>query len=413
MPLLPTSSTSLHFSNHLKRHQRPDIESIHTSTRATMSSIPETTTSLILPAIGQPLRLEKTDTPQTVPPGSAVVKVLATTVRPHNRQGFAGQGFLSFPLPFAPGNSAVARVLAVGPDAARLRPGKLVWVNGFVTSRDDPRDAQFLLGLHDNGGDAAIAPLFDTWKGLWRDAAVVPLENCLPLDEDVLVGARGYSFTDLEYIERLAVAQGGVSAAGMRPGETVVVAPATGHYSGATAELAAQMGCHVIALTRSAAKLGPLAARHPDRIRPVELTGNVDADIALVRAALPPSSASGADAFIDVSPPDAGASPPHFTVALAALRPYGRAVLLGALPVVSVPYMSLMFRSISIRGQWMYERQEAAHLIKMIESGLVRLGPEAGHQLIGGRGFALEEWEAAVEAAEKATGWGQQVLFTP
>lgn len=377
-----------------------------------MSSIPATTKSLVLPAFNEPLTLEKTETPTSVPAGSALVKVLAVTVRPHNREGFKGKSFLHFPLPFAPGTSAVARILTTGPDAATLKPGQLVWVNGRMTARDDPTSTQFVLGLHDNGGEEKTARVFAAWKGLWRDVAVVPLENCLPLDEDVLVGRMGYSPSDLEYIERLTVAHGGIGAAGLRPGQTVIVAPATGHYSGATAELAAQMGCQVIALSRSAANLAPLVNRYPNYIRPVETTGDVDQDTALIRAALPRSAAGGADAFIDVSPPYAGVNPSYFTASINALRHSATAVLLGALPSVSIAYMNLMVRSITIRGQFMYEREEAVHLIKMIESGLVKLGPGAGHENVGG-GFALEDWEKAIEVAEEATAWGRQVLFTP
>lgn len=377
-----------------------------------MTSIPSTSTALVLPDLGQPLHLEKTEIPSSAPQGSAIVKILATTIRPHNRAGFKQKSFLTFPLPFHPGNSAVGRVLSAGPDAVSLKPGQLVWVNGFVSSRDDPVGTSILLGLFD-GGEPKPQGLFAAWRGLWRDVAVAPLENCLPLDEDVLVGRMGYTPADLEYIERLAVAHGGIGAAALRPGETVVVAPATGHYSGATAELAAQMGCHVVALTRSAAKLAPLAAKHPDRIHPVEVTGDVAADTEAVRAALPRSAVAGADAYIDVSPFEAGPNPPHFAVGINALRSHGRAVCLGALPAVQLNYLSLMIRNITLRGQWMYTRQEAMHLIKMIESGLVRLGLDAGHELVGGGGFALEDWGKAVEEAEKATGWGRQVLFTP
>jgi NADPH:quinone reductase-like Zn-dependent oxidoreductase len=374
-----------------------------------MSSIPETTRALILPAFNQPLSIEKTEIPTTTPTGSALVRVLATTVRPHNRAGFEGKGFLTFPLPFAPGNSGVGRVLSVGQDAASLQPGQLVWVNGFITSRDDPQNTQVLLGLHDNLGEPKSGRVFSSWKGLWRNVAVMPLENCIPLNEDVLVGEMGYSFSDLEYIERLAVAHGGVSAANLRAGETVVVGPATGHYSGATAELAAQMGCRVIALTRSAEKLKPLASRYPNNVVPVEMTGDVETDTAAVQAVLP--RAAGADAFIDVSPPNAGPSPTHFTVGMNVLRPYSRVILLGALPAVSINYWTTLFRNITIKGQWMYKREEAEHLVKMIEAGVVKLGEDAGHELVGA--FALKDWEAAIAAAEKATQWGQQVLFMP
>ena len=375
-----------------------------------MSSIPEITTTLVHEATGQPLAIKKTPTPTTTPPGSALVRVLSTTIRPHNRAGFNGEKILQFPTPYTPGNSAIARVMDVGKDAVSLRPGQLVWVNGFLASRDDPENTKILLGLTDFGQEKA-GSLFQAWPGLWTDVASMPLENCIPLDEERLCTRLGYSFGDLEYIERLAVAHGGVRGAELRPGETVVVCPATGHYSGAVAELAAQMGCNVIALTRSSAKLQGLKALYPERVTPLELTDDIGADTAAVRALCPPSI-GGADAVIDTSPPAATASSSHLTVGINSLRSGGRAVFLGAMGDVTVNYASFMVRGIMLKGQWMYTRGELLDLLKMIEAGVVKLGSGAGHELVRD-GFRLEDWDEAIKVAEEAASWGQQVLFLP
>lgn len=374
-----------------------------------MAAIPETSTSLVLEDLHQPLSVKKTPTQTTPPPGTALVKIISATVRPHQRGGFNGKKALPFPVPYTPGNSAVARILAVGFDAVTLQPGQLVWVNGFIASRDDPEGTKIILGLTDLGGGKP-GTLFQAWPGLWRDVASIPLENCLPLDEDALCNKLGYSFGDLAYIDRLTVANGGIRAAELRPGETVVISPATGHYSGASAELAAQLGCRVIALTRNAAKLQPLASRYP-RMTALEVTGDASTDSIAIRALLPPGS-SGVDALIDTSPPEATASPSNLTAGLDALRPGGRAVFMGALGDISISYMSLMFRSITIKGQWMYSREWAIDLIKSIEMGIIKLGQDAGHEVVDG-GFALEDWEKAIVVAEEATQWGRQVLFMP
>ncbi|KAK2042688.1 zinc-binding dehydrogenase [Colletotrichum somersetense] len=370
-------------------------------------AIPETTTALVLPAFNEPLNLEKTPTPKAAPAGLVLVRVLSTSVRPHNRAGFSGKSPLSLPVPYNPGDSGVGRVLAVGPDAVAVKPGQLVYLNGFYLARDDPEGTRVLAGLHDGFGDPGQAKLFRQLGGLWRDVAAVPLENAVPLDEGRLVGGLGYSFGDLNYIQRLSVAYGGVSAAGLRAGETVVVAPATGHFSGAVAEIAAQIGCKVVALSRSASKLEPLASRHP-RIAALELSGDEKKDVAAISALAP----GGADAYIDVSPPPATASPHHLAVSLASLRPFGRAVLLGMMFDVKVNYMSLMARNITIKGQHMYTRAELVSLVKMVEAGVIKLGKDAGHEIVD-RGFSMEEWEEAIAVAEKATGWGQQVLIYP
>lgn len=370
-------------------------------------TIPTTTRSLIVPGFNESLVLEKSSTPTTTAPGTALVRVLSTSVRPHNRNGFAGKGFLSFPLPFAPGDTAVARVLSVGPDAVAVKPGQLVFINGFVAARDDPEGTRVLIGLHDGGTKERDAKIFDLYKGLWRETATVPIENCLVLDEAILRDQMGYSYSDLNYIQRLAVAYGGIGAANLRTGETVIVAPATGHFSGAVAELAAQLGCRVIALSRSPSKLKPLTSRYP-HITALELTGDSDNDLGAIRALCP----GGADACIDISPPQATASPHHLSVSLESLRPFGRAVFLGAMLGVGINYMSLMTRNITIKGQFMYARSELVSLIKLIETGVLKLGKDAGHETVGGS-FALEDWDKALVVAEEATAWGQQVVFAP
>ena len=372
-----------------------------------MASLPSTSKTLVLDDFKQPLTLKTKPVPKDIPNGTALVRILSTTIRPHYRKGFQGQLTVPFSTPFTGGNSAVARILAVGSDAVTLEPGRLIWINGYVISRDDPEQTQFLLGLTDMGMSKQ-AKLMKAWPGVWADVTTVPLENCITLDEDLLCAKMGYSFADLEYIERLSVANGGVSAAKLRAGETVVVCPATGQYSGAVAELAAQIGCRVIALSRSASKLEPLTSRYKNIVS-LELTGDPEADTNAIRALCPHGAA---DAVIDTSPPTATGSSGHLTAALDSIRCHGRCVFLGALLEVTVPYMSLMMRNITVKGQWMYTRSQLSELIKMIETGVVRLGNVAGHEVVNG-GYRFEEWEEALEVAETNSFWGQQVLFLP
>ncbi|KAI9167636.1 Alcohol dehydrogenase-like protein [Paramyrothecium foliicola] len=370
-----------------------------------MTSIPDTSTSLVLPALKEALGLVKS--PVEAPGnGTVLVRILCTTIRTHNRAGFNGQSPLSITTPYTPGFSAIARVIAAGPDAAVLRPGQLVYVDVLVRARDDPDATQILLGGH-QGFTEGTRKLFQAWKGLWSDVAAVQMETCIPLDEEYMTRA-GYSFGDLMHIERLAVANAGVHAADLRPGETVIVCPATGQYSGATAELVAQLGCNVIALSRSASKLDRLASIHP-RITVVETTGDVAVDTAAILAACPPGS-KGADALVDVTPGTATGTAGHLTSALNALRPEARVAMIGSLGDITLNYVSLMMRNINVRFRFMYSRGELVSLIRQIEAGVVKLGKEAGHQV---EGYKLEDWEAAILAAEEAAGWGQQVVFEP
>jgi threonine dehydrogenase-like Zn-dependent dehydrogenase len=366
----------------------------------------EVSTSLVLNSFNGRLDLEKTPIPNPTPSGSVVVRVLSTPVRPHQRAGFHGKSALSFKPPYNPGDGGVGRVISVGPDTVALKPGQLVYMNSFVAARDDP-NTRVLLGLHDGGGPEGDIKLFNFWKGFWRDIVVFPSENVLPLNERILVDEMGYSYGDLTYIQRLSVAYGGIRAANLQAGETVIVAPATGHFSGAVVELAAQIGCKVIALSRSVSKLEPLTSRFP-RVTSLELTGDEKKDVEAIQALAP----EGIDAYIDVSPPAATASPHHLTVSINSLSAFGRVVLLGMMFDIKVNYASLMVRNITIKAQFMYTREELVSLIKMLEGGVLKLGKEAGHHIVE-RGFRLEEWEEAVTVAEKAVGWGEQVLLYP
>lgn len=269
-----------------------------------MTSIPPTSTRLVFEAFNEPLIIEKYTPPTYAAAGSALIQILTAVIRPHYREHFAGRGFLQVPTSSIPGHVCIGRVLAVGPDAVALRPGQLVFAHGFTTARDDAVNTGVLFGLHRaNGlGSERAGVLFDHWQGFWQSVNSVPLKNCVALDENRLINELHYGFDDLLYLGRLSIAYGSISAAKLIAGEIVVVAPSTGHYSGAVAEVAAQIGCRVIALTHTASKLAPLTSRHPN-ITAVELTGDREIDVVAIRTLLPPTNFGGSDAFIDVSPP--------------------------------------------------------------------------------------------------------------
>ena len=71
----------------------------------------------------------------------------------------------------------------------------------------------------------------------------MPLENCIPLDETRLLsspeqGGLGYKTDDLGYLGFPLVAYGGLRDIDLKPGETIVVAPATGQFGGAAVQMA-------------------------------------------------------------------------------------------------------------------------------------------------------------------------------
>ncbi|KAI1336762.1 hypothetical protein F5Y15DRAFT_393070 [Xylariaceae sp. FL0016] len=135
-----------------------------------------------------------------------------------------------------------------------------------------------LLGLMDGGTKKARELMGNAWRdGCWAQHAFVPLENAIPLNEEVLMGNLGYDAADIAYLHRSAVAYGGVSTIGVKAGETVIVGPATGQFGGAAVEVASAVGARVIALGRNTAALAHLKATVP-RVKAVTITGNIEED---------------------------------------------------------------------------------------------------------------------------------------
>ena len=61
--------------------------------------------------------------------------------------------------------------------------------------------------------------------------ATAPVESVHALDEEVLVRRLGYKIEELGSLSQLVVPYGGLSDIGVRPGETVAIAPATGSFT--------------------------------------------------------------------------------------------------------------------------------------------------------------------------------------
>ncbi len=59
----------------------------------------------------------------------------------------------------------------------------------------------------------------------------------------------------------------------------------------------------------------------------------------------------------------------------------------------------------------MYEREDVRLLIRMAESGALKLGKDGGNEIVGT--FKLEEIEEAFEVAGKNAGAGKLCLVTP
>lgn len=316
---------------------------------------------------------------------------------------------LSFPL--VPGGTAIARTDSLGPDSASLQVGQLVFCDITIRARDDP-DVQILFGIHGGGYPAAQKLMDGEWRNAtWAEYAKFPLENLYAINEEVVCKGMGYTAQELMTLGICAVPFGGLSALRVGPGDSVIVAPATGYYGGAAVTVAMAMGCRVVAAGRNEEKLNSLAKVYgkTGRFTSVVLTGDAEADSATLKSAS--GSQKGADAYIDFSPPEAGNST-HIVAALGALRPKGKAVLMGGIPgKIEIPYSMMMFKNLSVQGRFMFERKDVEKLVKYVESGNLKLGKDIGMTNI--KTFGLEDWENAVNSAKDEKGWGSQVLMCP
>lgn len=196
------------------------------------------------------------------------------------------------------------------------------------------------------------------------------------------------------------VPYGGLADIDLKPGETIIIAPATGAFGGAAVKVALAMGARVIAMGRDLEALKRLAESH-ERIVIVQNTGDVQADTKSLQSFGP------IDAFFDISPP-AAADSTHFRSCILALRRTGRISIMGGLNgSLAIPIKVVVYMDLQLKGKWMYSRQDVKDLIKMVEIGLLKLGGQKVDR------FALEDWEKGFNAAAEHSGGGGAAIIVP
>lgn len=347
---------------------------------------PPTNRALWLSSFDKPLELVNLPVP-TATPGSAVIKVLNTVLFPYAEGIHTGRlTVYNLHLPLVPHPSAVGRIHAVGPDAVTAKPGDLVFVPAPVSARDDP-EVSIIQGHHGGEGPRGRALM----QGEWRDGALqqyqkVPLENIFVLDEGRLCGQLGYTPADLHEVSFYGMAAGSLcEAAGLRAGETVLIGPATGTYGGITSDMALALGANVIAIGRNGKLLDGLARKlgHHERFSYVVMTGDDAADAAAIMKASP--QGRGVEVYNDWAPAAVEGSP-FFSAAIRTVRPEGRVVLSGAPSGhINVPYTLVMHKNIRVIGKVIVGRGGLEQTIKMVGSGLLKLGKRGGstHDVYG------------------------------
>lgn len=245
------------------------------------------------------------------------------------------------------------------------------------------------------------------WRnGCWATLATAPMESVHVLDEGVLIGKLGYEIEELGSLSQLIVPYGGLSDVGLKAGETVLIAPATGSFSSAAVHVALAMGARVIAMGRNEAALAELKKlAEPGRVETVNISGDVQEDISALEKFGP------LDVFFDISPGKAAKSS-HIKAGIMSLKPGGRVNLMGGIPGdIELPYWHVSYKGITIKGSLMNTIQQAEELIKMIERGVLKIGSRVGMKVAGK--FRLEDWEEALNAATAEGGPGKSVYFIP
>jgi D-arabinose 1-dehydrogenase-like Zn-dependent alcohol dehydrogenase len=395
----PTQSSQPDHAIALKFNYYPNL---------TMAS-PETHNSgLLLTSFGA---LNLVDLPlPTASPGSVVIQVLATYIPSNAKSLYAGTNpFFDFPFPLTPGLSSVGRVHAIGPDAAKLKTGDLVFVDPTVTARDDD-DVVILQGHFQGWRPEGKVLMEKMWRnGPLQKYMLAPLENYVLIDESKLCGELKYAPAELVTAFPYMVAAGPlIESAKLQAGETIVIGPASGSYSGACFEVALALGANVVALGRSPSKFANMlkSLGHPKRLQCVVMTGCEADDVVALQKAVP----NGAHVYSDWSPTGSKDAIYLSTVA-AVLRRSARVVLSGAANTsVGLPHGIMVLKDIEMKGKYMYNRSTVRTVFELVALGLLELGERTGALA---RNYELESFEDALAVAEEHGTWRDFTIITP
>ncbi|TQV99873.1 hypothetical protein V2A60_005302 [Cordyceps javanica] len=375
-----------------------------------MQVLPPTQRALVIDGGSAGCFVKSLSTP-SVTHGSAVIRIEAASILPSYgalcRGISSADSSASAPISGVAGFSAIGRIAALGPDSARLCIGQLVYVDSVVRARDDP-DCMFISTHFGGMSEGSRRLKREVWSnGTFAEYANMPLENCIPLDETRLLKELAYSAEDLGYMAYQLVPYAGLLDIELRPGETLIVCPATGFYSSIGVQVAIAMGARVIAMARDEEKLQNIrrevlrTSQHA-ALQLIKITGDETADTAALRALVP----GGADAVLDMTPSSASTST-HTKSAIKALRRGGRVSLMGSTRNIGADV--IMLNDIMLKGKMMYERKTILQFVKLLEGGCFPRGPA----YVTAKAFALEDWTKAFSAAAELKGIGECAVFMP
>ncbi len=193
--------------------------------------------------------------------GEVVVNVVAAPVLSYADEVFSGARKYPLKLPMAPGCGAIAKVLAVGPDATHLAVGDWVVCDPTVRSRDDALSPDIALQGWSARGEGGLRLQKHFHHGPFAEQMMIPTENAIQIGSLNPVDAGRWCA-----MNTLLVPYGGLLAANLQAGETLLVSGATGNFGSSAVAVALAMGAGcVIAPGRNEKTLDDLARRFGDR----------------------------------------------------------------------------------------------------------------------------------------------------
>lgn len=355
----------------------------------------------VLKAFGSPLVIETLPDP-VIGTGEVIVDVAAAGVASYANEVFSGERKYLLTLPVAPGCGAIGRVRAVGPDSTHLAVGDWVYCDPTVRSRDDVFSPDITLqgwSARDEGG-LQLQKYFH--HGSFAEQIRVPTENAIRIGAVDEAEAGLWSALSL-----LLVPYGGLLAANVQSGETVLISGATGNFGSAAVAVALAMGAGcVVAPGRNEKVLEDIERRFGSRVRTVKLSGSEDND----RKQMQKAAASPIDCVLDILPPSVDSTVAR--TAMMSVRPYGTVVLMGGVGMsggapLELSYPWIMRNCITIRGQWMYSPDAVIRLVRLIHSGLLKLDN------FNVKEFALDDANEAVAYAAANSGAFKMTVIRP
>jgi NADPH:quinone reductase-like Zn-dependent oxidoreductase len=348
-----------------------------------------------LEAVGSPLEVRNVTDP-VVRASGALVRVLAVRVPSYTRKVFDGSLGYDIKPPFIPGPTCIGQVESFGEDVFDLEVGDVVLCNSLLSSGDIAGGPDEMLIAWTGNGSERSRAMQNVWAhGSFAQLAHYPARCLTTLPE-----AEKFERARLPFLASIAIADGGLRRADFQAGQSIVINGATGQLGGAAVMLALSYGATaIIATGRNKTRLQALEQLNP-RVVALALTGRRAEDATNIRDL----TNGGPDVVVDYL---SNTPTPDQTLAcFDALAFKGTMVLVGGVShSLSIPYGQIMRRQLTIRGSFMFERQNALKCWNLVRSGAIDLSVIRPHA------YSLDEVEQAIDKASSLGGLDYALLL--